>query len=189
MKRNVILLFLLLFIFASPTFAGEERRPSEWASPVAGGIVKNFYRLDGKVYRSAQPDDEDMEALAKYGIQEILNLRQFHDDDDEAKGTVLKLHHVPMNAGEIRDEDVIRALTYIRDSKGPIVIHCWHGSDRTGTIAAMYRIVFHGWSKADAIDELVHGGYGYHAAFYGNIPRYIERVDVERIRRALSENN
>ena len=36
----------------------------------------------------------------------------------------------------------------------------------------------------NAIDELVNGGYGYHAV-YGNIIDYLERVDLEEIRRRL----
>jgi hypothetical protein len=34
----------------------------------------------------------------------------------------------------------------------------------------MYRLVFLGWSKAQAKDELIRGGYGFHAA-WGNIPK------------------
>lgn len=184
MNRSIIFA-LLLFVHSPFAMAMDVPRPTEWAVPVAGDVVKNFYRLDGKVYRSAQPDDEDMVALEAFGIREVLNLRQFHDDDDEAKGTTLKLHRVPMNAGEIRDEDVVAALKFIRDARGPIVIHCWHGSDRTGTIAAMYRIVFQGWSKETAIEELKNGGYGYHATFYPNIPEYIRQVDVATIRKLL----
>jgi len=178
-------ILILLFAFSPLAAADDTGRPEMWAKPVAGDVVNNLYRLDGKVYRSAQPDDEDMAGLAALGIREVLNLRQYHSDDDEAKGTGLILHHVPMNAGEIRDADVIAALKIIRDAKGPIVIHCWHGSDRTGTIAAMYRIIFQGWSKQDALKELEEGGYGFHAMVYRNIPQYIMHVDVAQIRKAL----
>lgn len=184
MNRKILLL-LLLFVFMPPVLADDSPRPHTWAAPVAGDAVKNFYRLDDKVYRSAQPDDEDMMVLEKLGIREVLNLRQFHSDNDEAEGTGLTLHHVPMNAGEIKDEDVIAALRHLRDAQGPIVIHCWHGSDRTGTIAAMYRIVYQGWTKEAAIQELEQGGYGYHATFYPNIPEYIRGADVAMIRQAL----
>ncbi len=36
-----------------------------------------------------------------------------------------------------------------------------------------------------AIDEMVHGGYGYHARIYPNIVEYIEKVDLEKIRSQL----
>lgn len=174
-----------LIVAASLAIAEEPLRPDMWAVPVAGNIVKNFYQMDEKVYRSAQPDDEDMEKLEAFGIREVLNLRLFHTDIDEAEGTKLKLHHVRMRAGNIEDKDVITALKYIRDSEGPIVIHCWHGSDRTGVISAMYRIIYQGWSKEDATKELIEGGYGHHDVIYGNIPEYIEGVDVAKIRKSL----
>jgi len=181
--------FTISLIVAAPVATAEEPlRPNVWAVPVAGNIVKNFYQMDEKVYRSAQPDDEDMEELEEleaFGIREVLNLRLFHTDIDEAKDTKLKLHHVRMRAGNIEDKDIITSLKYIRDSKGPIVIHCWHGSDRTGVISAMYRIIYQGWSKEDATKELIEGGYGHHDAIYGNIPEYIKGVDVAKIRKSL----
>jgi hypothetical protein len=45
----------------------------------------------------------------------------------------------------------------------------------------MYRIVFQGWLKDEAIDELMHGGYGYHAV-YENIPEYIRKADIAAIK-------
>jgi protein tyrosine/serine phosphatase len=94
------------------------------------------------------------------------------------------LSRVKMEAGEIRDEQVIEALRIIRTAKGPIVIHCWHGSDRTGLISAMYRILFQNWSKEESIEELMKGGYGYHS-LYRNIPEYIRKVSIESIRRGV----
>jgi protein tyrosine/serine phosphatase len=86
-----------------------------------------------------------------------------------------------MEAGEITDDKVIEALRIIKETDGPILIHCWHGSDRTGLVSAMYRIVFQGWTKEDAIDELTHGRYGHHT-IYGNIPEYIEKADIVKIK-------
>jgi protein tyrosine/serine phosphatase len=79
---------------------------------------------------------------------------------------------------------VVEALRIIRNSERPILIHCWRGSDRTGLVSAMYRIVFQGWSKDDAIDELMHGGYGYHF-LYKNIPDFIRQVNIEEIKRQV----
>ncbi len=86
-----------------------------------------------------------------------------------------------METGEITDNNVIESLRIISISDGPILIHCWHGSDRTGLISAMYLIVFQGWLKNEAIDELMHGGYGYHS-IYKNIQKYIRKADIEAIK-------
>ena len=54
--------------------------------------LTNLYQIDSGVYRSEQPSKEGFKALEKYGIGEVLNLRNRHSDDDEAKGTSIKLH-------------------------------------------------------------------------------------------------
>ncbi len=155
-------------------------RPANWARPVKAAHLMNFYRIDDKVYRSAQPNEKGFRELEQLGIKNALSLRDYHTD--EAEGTSLKLYRVKMEAGEITDEKVIEALRIIKKANGPILIHCWHGSDRTGLVSAMYRIVFQNWSREDAIDELMHGGYGYHS-MYRNIPEYIRKVDVEKVRK------
>ena len=143
--------------------------------------LKNLYEIDQGVYRSEQPNKDGFQELQSFGITEVLNLRFWHSDKDEAKGTDIILHRVKMNAHHIEDEDVIKALKIIKNRQGNILIHCKHGSDRTGVICAMYRIIFQNWSKEDALDELKNGGFGYHS-IYKNIVRYIEKVDVEKIK-------
>ena len=78
------------------------------------------------------------------------------------------------------------ALRIIRMADGPVLIHCWHGSDRTGLISAMYRVLYQNWSKDEAIDELMKGGYGYHS-LYRNIPEYIRKVDIPNIRKMVGQ--
>jgi protein tyrosine/serine phosphatase len=150
-----------------------------------GSELENFYRLNDGVYRSRQPDDEEMAELEATGFRAILNLREHHSDKDEARGTQLRLYRVPVNAGDIDDAFVVKALRAIAQAEKPILIHCWHGSDRTGVVAAMYRMVFEQWPRDMAIDEFVNGGFGYHASFYPNIERYLETVDIEAIRRQV----
>jgi len=163
---------------------GEAIRPATWAVAQQIKGLKNFYRMDQKVYRAAQPDEEGFAALQSLGIRNILNLRQYHSDEDQAPAG-FNLYQVNMNTRAVTTAQVIAALRIIRNSEGPILIHCWHGSDRTGLVSAMYRIIFQGWSKADAIDELVNGGYGYHALFFSNIPEFINKADIEAIKKVV----
>ncbi|AMV72426.1 dual specificity protein phosphatase family protein [Desulfuromonas carbonis] len=154
------------------------------ASPPISEHLKNFHRLDDRVYRSAQPDEAGFAELKSLGITHILNLREFHRDA-AADITGLTFYRVPMAAGSITTEQVVEALRIIHQSEGPILVHCWHGSDRTGLVSAMYRIVFQGWDKEAAIRELTEGGYGFHAFWYGNIPRFIRDADIAAIRQAV----
>lgn len=127
--------------------------------------LKNFYHIGNGVYRSDQPSSACFKALEKFGIREVLNLRNFHNDEDEAKGTSIRLHHIRTRATRLSVDDLKQAMRVVRDRQGPLLFHCWHGSDRTGAVAAMYRIVFQGVNPEDAIDEMVDGGFGFHMTF------------------------
>ena len=183
LERQLLLLFIL-GLAAVPALADQPARPAEWATPAPSAALKNFYKLDEKVYRSAQPDKKGFQELKRLGIRNVLSLRDHHADERDAKGLGLSLSRVKMEAGEISDEQVVESLRIIRTAKGPIVIHCWHGSDRTGLISAMYRILYQNWSKEEAIEELMKGGYGYHS-LYRNIPEYIRKADTESIRQRV----
>jgi len=180
-QTKIIFLILTLLVF-SIGFTQPRLRPNQWAQPVIGSELDNFYKLDDGVYRSKQPDDDTFAMLQNMGIKEVINLRRHHSDDDEAQNTNLMLHSIKINAGSITEDHLIEALSIIQNRKGPVVFHCWHGSDRTGAVAAAYRIIFNDWSKADAIDELNNGGYGYHSSIYGNIVELIENIDVTHVK-------
>ena len=102
----------------------------------------------------------------------------------EAQGTSLILHHLPTRATLLRLDDLVTAMQIIRDRKGPLLFHCWHGSDRTGAVAAMYRMVFQHVPKQHAIDEMVEGIFGFHMIF-DNIIDTIDEADIEHIRQEL----
>lgn len=157
------------------------------SAAASANVPDNFYRVTPELYRSAQPDRAQMQELQRVGIRSVLNLRQWHSDTDEAQGTGLIFYRVPMNAAAINDDDVVIALSFLHRAAKPALVHCWHGSDRTGMIVALYQLLFNHATKAEALAELRRPEYGYHQQFYPNIARYIERVNVEELRvRVLS---
>jgi protein tyrosine/serine phosphatase len=186
MKKWMFSLAAILLLSA-PGFAADARlRPQSWATPVLSENLHNWYQVDQLVYRSEQPDAEAMAEVEKFGIRRVLTLREYHDDEDETKASGLQIFRIPMNAAKIETKDVVQALKIIKASDEPILVHCWHGSDRTGTVIAMYRIVEQGWSKEAAIDELKNGGYGYHS-IYGNIIDFINNADIDNLKKQIEE--
>jgi protein tyrosine/serine phosphatase len=182
---NVLLLSALAYTFCSVAMAGESNRPSQWAEPIQLQGVSNLHKINDGLYRSAQPTKEGMKNLEKIGIKTVINLRAFHSDSDELKGTTLLNDELNVKTWHIEDEDVIRVLrTISKKENGPFLIHCQHGADRTGVMSAMYRIVVQGWTKDDAIKEMVAGGYGFHPV-WTNIINYIKNVDIAKIEREL----
>jgi len=149
--------------------------------------VGSFYKITDYFYRSEQPTEEGMKNLARMGIKTVINLRVFHSDLDKIKKTGLLIEEVSVKPWHIEDEDVIRVLRIIkRRENGPYLMHCWRGADRLGLMAAMFRIVEQGWTKDEAIQEMVKGGYGFHAK-WRNIIEYIKNVDVDRIRQKVGK--
>jgi protein tyrosine/serine phosphatase len=162
-------------------------RPASWAQPLSVPGAPNLHRVDERLYRSAQPTHEGLLGVAGLGVRTVVNLRAGHTDSRLVEGTNLQRADVPLHAWHVNDDEVVRVLKIITDPAGaPYLIHCQHGADRTGLMTAMYRLVVQGWSRGEAIRELVNGGYGYHP-IWKNLTDYLSVVDVERIRRMVSE--
>ena len=148
-------------------------------------LPENFHRVSNELYRSAQPSAEGMRALEKAGIRTVLNLRQWHSDNQEAKDTALILYRVSINTAAFQEEEIVEALQILHRAVKPALVHCWHGSDRTGLIVSLYRMVFENAKKADVLAELRDPIYGHHEMFYPNIGRYIENVNVDVLRQKV----
>ncbi|MDR0775178.1 MAG: dual specificity protein phosphatase family protein [Azonexus sp.] len=194
--KTLISAFLLSLALISPGVAqtapplaeatpGVAPRPAEWATPVDPS--RNLYQITPWLYRSTQPEQSDAAWLKKLGIRTIINFRANHKDEDVLDLTGVKLVSIPIDTWNIGDEQIISALHAIEEAKqeGPVLIHCLHGADRTGTVAAMYRILEQGWTREQALRELKQGNYGFRAMWV-NIPRYIERANIENLRTRLA---
>ncbi len=186
MRRFGAVLLLLLGGCLAP---GEIRvRPNMWAQPLIGTTLNNCYKVDEKLYRAEQPSANEMKILEEFGIRCVISLRKWDYDKDRAKGTELVLKQVGMDAGSITELQLREALRMIDESEGPILVHCRLGSDRTGAVCAAYRIAVQEWSVEDAIDEIIHGGYGFHRGIFENIPKTLRSIDWDEFRKKLSNN-
>lgn len=170
----------------SQTKPMKDKRPLNWAEPMMSTGVDNLHRVTPSLYRSAQITARDLPQLRALGIRKIVSFRSFHSDENLLSGTGIALQRIRINTWNIRDEDMINALRALHDVKrdGPVLIHCQHGADRTGLVSALYRVVYQGWGKPTAENELLNGGFGFHPV-WGNIKRYLEQVDVERMKQQV----
>lgn len=184
MKKSLSLIVLLILVSFNSE-AQPRLRPNQWATPVINSELDNFYKVSDKLYRSEQPNSRAISEYESIGIGAILNLRKHHTDKDEAKVSSITLNHIPMAARNVTQEQILNALKIIKTSDKPIVIHCWHGSDRTGVVAAAYRMVFQDWSAQQAIDEFENGGYGYHESLFPNLVELLNTLDVKAMQKKL----
>jgi len=159
--------------------------PSTWAQKVQTTSFQNLYKVDENLFRSEQPTKLGMKQLQDLGIKSILNVRNLRNDKCEAKSTDLILKRKRINTWTINYDEVVAALKLIKNSPKPVLIHCKHGSDRTGCVVAAYRMSFQNWSKEEAINEFKSGGYGYHEDAFKNVLKLLESIDAEKLKNDL----
>jgi protein tyrosine phosphatase (PTP) superfamily phosphohydrolase (DUF442 family) len=124
-----------------------------------------------------------MKELKHMGVETIVNLRSFHSDRDEIGKTGLGYEHIYMKAWHPERKEVVRFLRIVTNPKRtPVLVHCLHGADRTGTMCALYRVAVQGWKKEAALKEMTEGGFGFHAVFE-NLPKWIDELDIEALRK------
>jgi len=167
---------------------GKPARPDEWAQPVSMSGLPNLHKVSDSLYRGAQPEPEGFKNLKAMGVKTVVNLRSMHSDEDEMEeaGMTGKLDyvHIKINTFRPKEDHVVRFLRVMADPKRhPVFVHCKHGADRTGTMAAFYRIIFQGWSKQQALEEMTQGGYGFHSV-WKNLLELIRKSDIEKIKKA-----
>ncbi|MDR2513538.1 MAG: tyrosine-protein phosphatase [Puniceicoccales bacterium] len=161
-------------------------RPTTWAQPVIPTNLGNFHKVSEELFRSEYPTKENIAALRAVGIKTVINLRSGDKGDAAAfRKAGFTTHWLPMKASNVSVENLVATLRHLQNSPKPALIHCWHGSDRTGFIIAGYRIVNQGWSTEEAIREMRKGGFGFHE-IYDNIIDTLQTLDIEKIRCELN---
>ncbi|MDR9874984.1 tyrosine-protein phosphatase [Pseudomonas allii] len=162
-------------------------RSPEWAQPV--GNQYNLHQMTPTLYRSALPDRNAGPLLEQLKIGTVINFLP-ESDADWLKSPGIRQVQLTYRTNHVDDSDVLAALRAIREAEanGPVLMHCKHGSDRTGLMAAMYRVVIQGWSKEDALNEMTLGGFGTSNGFKDGV-RYMMRADIDKLRTALANGD
>jgi protein tyrosine phosphatase (PTP) superfamily phosphohydrolase (DUF442 family) len=154
------------------------------ADPASAQGLSNLYQVSPTLYRSAMPEEPGFESLQQLKIASVLSLR-WNPDPDPTPGSGPRRLHIPIRTWDLDEAHVVEFLKLASDpANQPMLVHCKHGADRTGTMVAAYRIVVQGWSKEDALAEMKDDRYGHHW-IWSNLRRFIRNMDVERIRKAV----
>jgi uncharacterized protein (TIGR01244 family) len=181
---NVLVAASLLSVVVPCAPAADTNRPATWATAMQAEGLSNFYKVSDRLYRSAQPTREGMARLKELGIKTVVNLRSFHSDRKKLGNAAMTYEHLYMKAWHPEEKEIIRFLRLVNDeSTGPVLVHCQHGADRTGTMCAVYRVAIQGWTKEEALKEMTDGGYNFHT-IWRNLPTWFNKLDIEKIRKA-----
>lgn len=163
-----------------------EQRPHNWGQLI--DQPHNFYKISNTVFRSEQPDAAMFSQLQQQNIDIVINLRHRDKDQTIFSNQPIQLVHIPINTWAINRQDLLKVMQTIQaaqKNQHRVLVHCYHGSDRTGASIAMYRIIFENWSTADALNEMKHGGYGFHS-IWGNIENLFSPENIRWIREQLT---
>ena len=154
--RGLLLLLVLWGLFEVwKEFLEDRLIPKRW------GAVE-----EGSLYRSGQLHrDLIAEVLEEHGIDVIVNMNRpaLHKPDHAAEVEIaealgIEKYRYPMGGdGEGDPENYVLALDQVQRSLAQdqrVLVHCTAGSQRTGAMISLYRVLFQGWSTADAVEEM-----------------------------------
>jgi protein tyrosine/serine phosphatase len=117
-------------------------------SPVSPGI-----------YRSGQPSTDQFYDFRATGGQTVIRLNDdgsMSPDFEKAtiEGMGLKYIYIPLPSWRAPDHVTVAGiLSILKDTaEQPVLLHCYHGEDRTGTIVACLRLE-EGWTVDAALKE------------------------------------
>lgn len=187
MTKYLVMLSLCISVSGCMTTPAlpDAERPQYWGQSIQP--VHNFYQISETVFRSEQPDQDLVLSLKAQKIDVILNLRSRNQDLKKLSNQGFKLVHIPIHTWAIDREDLLKVMQQIQhaeQNQQKVLLHCYHGSDRTGASVAMYRIIFQNWSTADALAEMKHGGYGFHP-IWQNIEPLFSPENIKWIQQKL----
>lgn len=180
---------MLLVLFVSPWAFASVGKNVEWAKPIDKSF--NFYQVTPSLYRSALPDKNNLSSIKEQNIKTVITF--IKKDDRKWLGESQKninLIKYPVHADRVDDDDVLDVLKMIKQSeeKGPVLVHCKHGQNRTGLFIAMYRVVVQNWTKEQAIHEMIQGIESTEEDDVEEAMAYIKEANVRKIRKALKQN-
>lgn len=135
-------------------------------------VQGNFHPITaGEAYRSAKLDRDKLEYyIRKYNIKSIVNLlgedpRKPWYQEELQVSAELKVRHYDITLSATQGptkEDARKLVAIFQTAPRPVLIHCKGGSDRSGLVAAMWKVVVDKEPKSEARKQL--------SILYGHFP-------------------
>jgi len=143
----------LIFAFAAVSLAKTHTDPA-----FANIKIKNFGKMDDRLYRGAQPKEEDYKDLAALGVKTVIDLTDSPTNYEKRSAEAVGMHYVniPMSDSVYpKQESIDTFLKLVNDpSTGVMFIHCAGGRHRTGVMGAVYRFNVNHWTYDQAYNEM-----------------------------------
>jgi protein tyrosine/serine phosphatase len=139
-----------LFLATAASLAGSDLPSSN--------NIPRFKMLTTGLYRGGQPDKKGFEFLKQQGVKTIINLRLENDEETTVKQLGMNYVQIaiddPRPSSRIPEQAISKYFEIVNNPENyPIFFHCRRGADRTGAMAALYRIANQGWDAKKAYSE------------------------------------
>ena len=192
-------LFLALVLTNVPAGQAQQAASDSVAPPVLRAAygeklklrgLPNGGRINGSLYRGAQPHAEGMEQLRGLGITTIVDLRGEDREKSEwerQRAEALGIHFlsIPVSGwAPPSSAQLAQFLSLFRNNrKEKVFVHCRLGEDRTGVFVAAYRMAYDGWSAQQAMNEMYLFGFNglWHASMKSFIRDFPSQLKTESI--------
>ncbi len=127
------------------------------------GEIPRFVEIAAGLYRGGQPTETGFYALRERGIKTVINLRMENDESQLVERLGMNYVHIPVDDvrpwSQIPEAAIAKYFELVNNPANyPIFFHCRRGADRTGAMAAFYRIGVQGWDAERAYSEALDMG-------------------------------
>lgn len=125
--------------------------------------LPNFHQVHPYLYRGGEPTTAGLSKLKQMGITTVIDLRshpgRVKAEAEAARRLGLKSINLPMSAQPPTDAQVKTLLDTLKRAKedpvnSKVFVHCAHGSDRTGCMIGIWRVVNDLWTYDQAFREM-----------------------------------
>lgn len=129
--------------------------------------LPNFHEVHPYLYRGGAPDEEGLKEAKKKGIVTIIDLRNPGEirkkGDEKGWAKELGMHYIslPMGPEAPSKASIDKFMDAVKQAQqhpenGAVLVHCAHGSDRTGCLIGIWRVKEDGWTYDKTYDEMRH---------------------------------
>lgn len=183
LAANVLLLLSLSVV--SPSFASASASASV-LSPAPSrvdwfGEIQPPTQVNDRLWRSGRPTEQTLTMLYAKGVRVIIDLENdlpvVNAEAALAKRMGFTFLSYPTESFWAPDdqkmEEILRILSA---SPQPVLVHCYHGEDRTGLVIGLERVFLEKWPAGKAYDEML--AIGFHRILLGLDQYFHEKVGL-----------
>ncbi len=119
--------------------------------PIDSHDIHNMYQLTPRLYSGSQPEGAAFDELKKLGVTTIISVDGAAPDIEAAKARGMRYIHLPIGYDAVPEEKAMLLAKAMKETTGPVFLHCHHGKHRGPAAAGVCAIADSGWSNEEAV--------------------------------------